>query len=107
MSEALWALVEPEWSGCPDEEAMRKLLAIGIAAWNAALMKGAERRAFLARLAEAFPAELRQDFTQIVEPFIRRKEELFPHIHRPIFSFELTWQSGNPYLFVVSGLAKE
>ena len=34
MSEALWALVEPEWSSCPDEEAMRQLLTIGIAAWN-------------------------------------------------------------------------
>ena len=105
MSEALSALVEPEWNCCQDEEAMRQLLTIGIAAWNAALMKGAERRAFLSGLAGAFPAELRQDFTQIVEPFIRRKEELFPHIHRPILSFELTWQSGNPCLYVVSGLA--
>jgi hypothetical protein len=105
MSEALWALVQPECDLCADEEAMTKLLSIGLAAWNAALMKGAERTAFLESLTRTFPIELRQDFKQIVEPFIRRKEELFPHIQRPIVSFELTWlPSGDPYLSVLSGL---
>jgi hypothetical protein len=105
MSEALLALVEPEWNLCSDEEAMRKLLTLGVAAWNAALMKGAKRSAFLEELAQGFPTEARHEFMQVVEPLIHRKEKLFPHIQRPILSFELTWPSGEPYLSVISGLA--
>ena len=105
MSEALSALVEPEWHLCPDEEAMRKLLTVGMAAWNAALVTGTERSALLESLAQEFPAESRQEFLQVIEPFIHRKEKLFPDIQRPILSFELTWASGKPYLTVLSGLA--
>jgi hypothetical protein len=106
MSEALSALVEPEWEQCQDEEGMRKLLNLGMAAWNAALVKGTERTALLEELAQTFPTELRQKFLHIVEPFIRRKEKLFPHIQRPILSFELTWAPGKqPYLTVLSGLS--
>jgi hypothetical protein len=106
MSEALLALVQPEWNICHDEEAMRKLLTVGLAAWNAALMKAADRMAFLDSLAQKLPSELRQDFKQIVEPFIRRKDEMFPDNQRPIFSFELTpTPSGNPRLVVLSGLS--
>jgi hypothetical protein len=105
MSEALSALVEPEWHQCPDEEAMRKLLTLGVAAWNAALMKGTERSAFLESLAQSFPTQARQEFLQVVEPFIHRKEKLFPHNKRPILGFELTSASGKPYLSVLSGLA--
>jgi len=103
MSEALLALVEPEMDECADDEAMRKLLTLGMAAWNAALLQGAKRTAMLEDLARTLPIELRQDFIHYVEPFIRRKEELFPHIQRPILSFDLTWlPSGQPYLRVAS-----
>ncbi len=104
MSEVLHELVQPEWNDCPNEEAMWKLLNLGTIAWNAALVQGAERTAFLGDIAETLPDELRQDFKHFVELFIRRKEKLFPHIQRPILSFELTWPSGRPYLSVVSGL---
>src|SRR5262249_52787463 len=90
MSEALWALVEPAWDEVPDEDGLNKLLTLGVAAWNAALVQGTERTALLESLAATFPAELRPDFLSIIEPFIRRKEELFPHIQRPILGFELT-----------------
>lgn len=106
MSEVLLDLVSPEWETCANEDAMQKLLTLGITAWNAALMEEPKRTEFLEDLAQTLPLDLRQDFIHIVEPFIRRKEELFPHIRRPILSFELTWQpSGDPYLSVVSGLA--
>jgi hypothetical protein len=105
MSEALMTLVEPEWHRCPNEEAMQKLLTMGVAAWNAALMQGAKRATLVDELAQTFPADLRQEFKELLEPLIRRKEELFPHIQRPILSFELTWLApGKPYLSVLSGL---
>lgn len=105
MSEVLLALVEPEWEECADEEAIEKLLNLGVAAWNVALMKGSERASLLDSLAQTFPVEVRQDFIQVIEPLIRRKEELFPRLQRPILSFQLTRRpSGEPYLQVISGL---
>jgi hypothetical protein len=106
MSEVLKELVEPEWNECADAEAMRKLLTLGAAAWNVALLHGAERTALIERLAQTIPIELRQDFKFVLEPLIRRKEKMFPYIQRPILSFELTrLPSGDPYLTVISGLA--
>jgi hypothetical protein len=105
MSEALIALVEPEWDTCADEEDMRKLLTLGMIAWNAALVEVAERTIFLHEIAQELPAELRPDFHHVVEPLIRRKEQLFPHVRRPMLSFDLTWEPpGDPYINVMSGL---
>jgi hypothetical protein len=105
MSEALMALLEPEWDDCADEEAMRKLLTLGQIAWNAALMKGAKRQEFLDDMAKAFPSELRTDFKVVVEPLILRKERMFPHIHRMMLNYELSWlPDGSPYVTVLSSL---
>jgi len=108
MSEALHALIEPEWNECADAMAMRKLLTLGQAAWNAALMKGAARTAMIEKLSQTLPIEVRESFRHVIELLILRKEELFPHIQRPILGYELTWPSGpsgEPYLTVLSGLA--
>lgn len=108
MSDVLHTLVEPEWHACKDEDAMNKLLTLGMVAWNAANLKGAKRTALLEDLAQTIPVEIRQEFMEIVQPFIRRKEQLFPHITRPMLSFALTWTSdGDPYIQVVSGLRLE
>jgi hypothetical protein len=105
MSEVLWALVEPDLDTSADEEDMRRLLSLGVIAWNVALLKGAERTKELDSLAQKFPGEQRQAFYQVIDPLIRRKEEQFPHIQRPIVDFDLTWQaSGRPFLSVISGL---
>jgi hypothetical protein len=102
MSEVLWALVEPECSGDEDEEQLGKLLTLGVAAWNAGLVQGKKRAEFVDRVAQGFPIELRPDFKRVIEPLVRRKEELFPHIQRAIISFELTWTTGKPHLSVLS-----
>lgn len=106
MSEVLWELVKPDFDPSASKDCLRNLLSLGVAAWNASLMKGAERTNLLDTLAETIPAELRQDFYRLIEPLIRRKESLFSHIVRPIISYDLTWlPSGDPHLTVVSGLA--
>jgi hypothetical protein len=104
MSEALVAILEPEFRECADEGAMRKLLTLGLIAWNAALMEGSKRKAFLQDMAKPFPSELREDFQVAVEPFIHRKLEMFPHIHRTIFNYELTWSKERPHVSVVYAL---
>jgi len=105
MSEVLMELIQPEWNTCNTEDAMRKLLTLGMAAWNAALLPLDKRTAILDDLAATLPGQLRADFHLVIEPLIRRKEELFPHIRRPMLSYELTWLNPHePHLTVVSGL---
>jgi hypothetical protein len=106
MSEVLLDLVQPEWEDCGgDEGELRKLLTAACAAWNVALLKEAERTAFLERLVLKVPIEFRQDLKQVIEEFIIRKDQMFPHIRRPILSFELTGlPSGKAHLNVLSGL---
>lgn len=105
MSEVLMELIQPEWNTCANEDAMHKLLTLGIAAWNAALLRLEKREAFVDELATTLPADLRSTFRSVIEPLILRKEELFPHIKRPIFSYELTWLNPHePHVTVLSGL---
>jgi hypothetical protein len=105
MSEVLLDFIQPEWNRCANEDAMQKLLTLGIAAWNAALLPLDKRADFLDDLATSFPADLRSTFLCVIEPLIRRKEKLFPHIKRPILSYSLTWLSADePQLTVLSGL---
>lgn len=106
MSDALMALIRPEWNTCANEEAMHKLLTLGMTTWNAALLPLDKCTAMLDDLAATLPSELRADFALVIEPLIRRKEQLFPHVRRPMLSYDLTWlAAGKPYLTVLSGLS--
>jgi hypothetical protein len=105
MSEVLLTLLEPEHAKVADEEDRQKLITLGVAAWNASLLETAERAALLNSLAQELPPEFWQDFRQLIEPLIRRKERQFPHIRRPILNFKLTrTPADEPYLSIISGL---
>lgn len=104
MSEVLIELIRPEWGACQDEGAMRRLLTMGMMAWNGALEKGAARTAFVEKMAQAFPDEIREDATVCIEDLIERKERLFPDVQRPIFDYQLTFSAGNAHVNVLSGL---
>ena len=68
----------------------RKLLTLGMIGWNAALYTGAKRAEFVGEMARTVPADARTGFADILAMYVRRKEEKFPHIRRPMISFELT-----------------
>src|SRR5882724_7049587 len=54
----------------PDREAMEKLLAMAIAAWNVALFPGGERAQRLRELSTTLPAEARTDFLALIREMI-------------------------------------
>jgi hypothetical protein len=108
MSEVLEDFVEPYRDQAESYDAFRKLLHLGVLAWNAALMPEGKRRAMIddvleAGLSRASAAD-RAAARQIVDALIRRKEELFAANRRAILSFELTDRGDDFYLSVASSL---
>jgi hypothetical protein len=102
MSEALFAVLGPALDTWRDEEDLRKLLLLGIAAWNIALEKGAERTARMEELMQSMPPETRDDFRMVLQPFIARRDLLFPHVDRFILDYTLEWHGPNkPYVQVI------
>jgi hypothetical protein len=94
MSEVLEDFVEPYRELADTQDALRKLLNLGMLAWNAALLPEDQRQAIIdeilaAGLSRASEAE-RAQARELVEALVRRKEELFAANRRAIVSFELT-----------------
>jgi hypothetical protein len=108
MSEVLEDFIEPYRELADTEDAFRKLLHLGMLAWNAALLPEGQRRAMidemlaagLARASEADRARARE----LVEALVRRKEEHFATNRRAIVSFELTDRGDDYHLSVASTL---
>jgi hypothetical protein len=55
-------------------------------------------------MAKSLPSEAREEFRVVVEPFLRRKLELFPNFHRTIVNYELTWTKKGPHVSVLYSL---
>src|SRR4029453_9828098 len=92
MSEVLWEFLAPYTPLAPDREAMEKLLALAIAAWNVALFPGGERAQRLPELRGAVAAEAREDVLELIEEMVARKERAFAQHTRYILNYELTEQ---------------
>ena len=104
MSEVLLDFVEPYMESVPTEEKLGKLLTLGIAAWNAALMPPAQREEFIEETAQSFPPALRSEYRTILEPLIQRKLKHFAANRRAMLNFSLTMEAAGPYVQVVSSL---
>src|SRR2546423_119402 len=106
MSEVLWEFLAPYTPLAPDREAMEKLLAMAIAAWNVALFPGGERAQRLRELSTTLPAEARTDFLALIREMIARKERYFAQYTRYILNYELTEQRESYHLNVCSTLLR-
>ena len=104
MSEVLWEFIAPYTPLAPDREAMEKLLAMAIAAWNVALFPGGERAQRLRELSTTLPAEARADFLALIQEMVARKERDFAQHTRYILNYELTEQRERYHLNVLSTL---
>jgi hypothetical protein len=93
MSDALEELVEPYADLAKTGENYRKLLDLGMMAWNIALLPADERQAIIDEMIEtglaSDTASARAHAREIVETLVRRKEKLFAANQRLIVSFEL------------------
>jgi hypothetical protein len=104
MSEVLLEFLEPYSKHWATEEQFKKLVTVGLVAWNAALMSGRARDDFIEKMAKAVPPELRPEMREIVDEMVRRKEAHFANIRRTIVSFDVTMTPSGPHLSVLSTL---
>jgi hypothetical protein len=104
MSEVLWKFLAPYMPLAPDREAVEKLLAMAIAAWNVTLFPVGERAQRLRELSTTLPAEARTDFLELIQAMMIRKERYFAQNTRYILNYELTERKASYHLNVLSTL---
>jgi hypothetical protein len=108
MSDILEDFVEPYEESAPDEDSYRKLLNLGVLAWNAALLPEDQRRTAIDEtLREGLPGSSKEDRAlakALIEMLVRRKQERFAANQRVIISFELTDTGDGYHLTVASTL---
>ena len=108
MSEVLDDFIEPYRESADSEDSFRKLLNLGMLAWNVALLPEGERPTVIDKMlrvgfSRASEADLAQAKT-FVETLVRRKLERFAPNQRTIISFELTDTGDGYHLSVASTL---
>ena len=108
MSDVLEEFVEPYDDVANTGDAYRKLLNLGMLAWNAALVPEDQRRAIIDEAIEGgfskASASDRALARELIETLVRRKEEHFATNRRAILSFELTDTRDGFHLTVASTL---
>jgi hypothetical protein len=102
MSEVLREFIAPYREFADTEEAFRKLLLTAVVAWNAALFPAEEREAYLEKMLEALPEEVRADGRAIINELMERKERYFPEHRRMIIDYEVTDMGEDYHLVVIS-----
>jgi hypothetical protein len=102
MSEVLLEFLEPWSEHWRDEEECRKLLSVGIVAWNAAVVSGGEREDLIQSTLKAVPPEVRADMRTVIDEMVRRKEAHFASNRRMIINYDLTMTPTGPHLQVLS-----
>jgi hypothetical protein len=106
MSDALDKLVEPYARIAPQTLAARKkLLTLGMAAWNMALLPHEKQVEFLDDAMTAIPAtdqQARDDMRLLLKELAARKRKLFPDVWRYLVSFTLEDDGDQWHLSVAS-----
>lgn len=109
MSEVLERFIQPYGQYAEGEEAYRRLLTLGVLAWNAAMAPDAEEQqkmvddCFDKAMCEEDP-EVRAAGEEIVNQLIERKKTYFAKYRRPIFSFVLMDMGDGYHLTVMSAI---
>jgi hypothetical protein len=99
MSAVFLDFLEPYWK---NEAQLRKLLIIGVIAWNAGCVTGEKKAALVEPTLALVPAEFREELKCMLDDMISRKETQFADDRRLILNYDLTMRpDGKPHLTVL------
>lgn len=90
-----------------DDDTYPKLVAVGMAAWNAAVLPPERENELVEQVIRKLSAELHQDFRRMLQRMIRRKKRFFADERYFIVDYELTDLGDQWHLSVVSTPAPE
>jgi hypothetical protein len=107
MSEVLEDFVRPYRQEATTEEAMKKLLTLGVIAWNTALSDESERQGIIDQIITDALVQgdknLKAEIKDLVKEMIARKELYFSECQRMIFDFEVK-EVGNRFIISVASI---
>ena len=104
MSEVLMEFLEPHVEKCKTAEEIRKLVLLGIVAWNAAVAPPAEGERLIRDTMGTMPPDVRKDYLSVIADLMERKLAFFADNTRLIVDYELTMGPDGPHLSVASTL---
>ena len=106
MSEVLEEFLAPYTHIPKAFDEYNRLVAVGIMAWNAAILPSAERQQLLDKAFESLSAssghEARQDLKEILDELIERKERYFGGNKRFVLDYRLSDTKAGYHLSVIS-----
>lgn len=106
MADVLSAFIEPYRAYAKTTEAYRRLLLLGILAWNASLLPTHDQEAMITEvLAAGIPVgdqALLNEGREIIYELIERKQRYFAQYTRTIITFDLTETKEGYHLSVAS-----
>jgi hypothetical protein len=103
MSEVLLDFIRPYYEFADTTEAMHRLIATALVAWNTALLPREEQEQSLRQVSETLPADVVEDFYAIVGEMMERKNKYFAHHTRQILDYDLV-DTGKEYRVSVVSL---
>ena len=105
MSEVLLDFIQPYEGSWKTEDQFKKLLAVALVAWNAAIEAGPRGEELIQSTMANLPPDAQADFLTIVLALVERKLKYFAGNRRMIVDFSVTMtQDGRPHLSVISTL---
>jgi hypothetical protein len=107
MSDVFCEFLEPYWHLWETEDQLHKLLTLGMAAWNAAIVTGEKRENLIRGLEELLPPEARAEFRSSLEDMCRHKRLRYPDNKRLILQYRFRDEGDTINLQVVSTASQD
>ena len=102
MSKLLLDFVAPYTASADSHEEFRKVVLVGLIAWNVALLPADLRQESLDGLLATAAPDTAADFQKIIDQMVERKEKYFAENRRFILAHHWTMTGSVPHLSVVS-----
>jgi len=108
ISDAISNIIAPYREDAPNFQAFQKLVMVACTAWNASILRSAERENMLADMRKLMPdRQSREDFTAIVKVLMKRKNKLYPKVNRMIIQFKVTDRGNDFHIAIASTMEKD
>jgi hypothetical protein len=105
VSDSLQQLLDPYFDENTTGEAFRRMVVLGMLAWNRAALPEERGQEMIREMRQHFPAEDEKTFVELMEDLSRRKRQLFPDDHRLIVDVEARKEpDGTFYITAASGI---
>jgi hypothetical protein len=104
MSEVIFDFIEPYRKHVQSEDELRRLITMGVVAWNAALLPSERQEKTIDQIISRVARDGAKEFRECVYEMIERKQTWFAQIKRLVLGFDLTMTERGPHLSVISTL---